>query len=372
VETHQPFTIGNGLGNARAERGIIDEVAFYPTNLSAGDISNHYNDGVTGAAGVYVSDVTNDNPLIYLRMDSSAYILPALTAWPILLNYGQTNNVALNSGVYSPGTVPGAVAGASYSNFPAGAMAGNVALLSGVSSYADAGYSPVYNPTGGTAFTISAFFRGNPTDTNRVQSIAGHGTNSWELGLTAGGSLVFNSGANSAAVVATGSGSGDLVSTTNGFDDGNWHHVMAVHQGTTNVLYVDGVANNTNILAVANNTGNTLDVMIGSDPSYTNNPAGWGRQFDGQICEVAFFTNALTAAQVQSLYTSANALPASALILNAQNGSSGQLVLNWNAGVLQTSTDPAGPYADVTNATSPLTLNATNAQEFYRIREAVQ
>ena len=51
------------------------------------------------------------------------------------------------------------------------------------------------------------------------------------------------------------------------------------HNGTTNTLYVaDGVANNTNIVG-ANNIGNALDVMIGSDPCYTNNPVGWGRQF---------------------------------------------------------------------------------------------
>lgn len=301
-DIHMPFTVGTGLGNARAFHGLIDEVAVYAMNLGSADIAQHYSDGTGGGAGAYYYDVTNDNPLIYLRMDSASYAVPA-GSWPVLNNYGLTNGVALNNGVYTPGVFPGAVSGPSYYHYPMNLGSLQVAQLSGVSSFANAGDSPAYNPTGTSPFTVSALFRGNPTDTNRVQSIVGHGTNSWELGLTVNGNLVFNSGTNSAAVVATGSAVGDLVSTTNGYDDGNWHQVMAVHNGTTNVLYVDGVANNTNILGAANNAGNLLNLMIGSDPCYTNTPIGLGRQFAGQVCEVAFFTNALTAGQIQNLYT---------------------------------------------------------------------
>jgi prepilin-type processing-associated H-X9-DG protein len=300
-DAHEPFAVGTGLGFQRAFSGLVDEVAVY-TNVIT-DISQHYNDGISGGSGAYYQDVINDNPAIYLRMDSSAYSAPA-GPWPTLLNYGQTNGVAVANGVYAPGTLPGLVAGTAYNNFPADLSSPNVAPLSGVSSFADAGSAAVYNPAGATPFTVAALFRGNPTDTNRVQSIVGHGTNSWELGVIVGGSLVFNAGTNSTAVVATGTGAGDLVSTTNIYDDGNWHWVVATHNNTTNVLYVDGVANNTNVLAAANSVGNSLDVMIGSDPSYTNTPIGLGRQFAGQVCEVAFFTNALTIAQVQTLYSS--------------------------------------------------------------------
>jgi prepilin-type processing-associated H-X9-DG protein len=301
-----PFVVGTGLGYARAFNGLVDEVAVY-TNVIT-DISQHYSDGLYGGSGAYFSDVTNDKPVIYLRMDSMPYTAPDISTWPALVNDGQTNGVALGNGVYTPGTVPGLVAGAAYAGFPLGVSGANVALLSGVSSFADAGYAPAYNPTGTTPFTVSAFFRGNPTDTNRVQSIVGHGTNSWELGLTTAGKLVFNSGTNSAAVVATGSGAGDLVGT--GFlNDAAWHHVVAVHNNTTNVLYVDGVPNATNVVA-ANNVGNSYDVMIGSDPCYTNTPIGFGRQFAGQICDAAFFTNALSATDVQNLYNQAAVLPA--------------------------------------------------------------
>jgi O-glycosyl hydrolase len=365
-DNHVPFTVGTGLGNTRAFHGLIDEVAVYTNVLS--DVNAHYTAGISGGPGAYFAAVTNDDPVIYLRMDSPAYSAPAVGSWPVLLNYGQTNGVVVNSGVYSPGTMPGVVNGPAYDGFPLALTGTNVAQLNGVSSFADAGNAPVFNPTGATPFSISAIFRGNPTDTNRVQSIVGHGTNSWELSMAVNGLVVFNSGTNSPAVVATGSGAGDLVSTGTNYDDGNWHQVVAVHNDTTNVLYLDGVANRTNVLAAANNTGNLRDVMIGADPSYTNNPSGLGRQFAGQVCEVAYFTNALTFAQVQTMYNAGVFfLPPAGLSITNLGGS--QLQLDWNYGTLQSATNVAGPYSDMTNAVQPYTVPATNAQEFYRIRE---
>lgn len=296
-DNRTPFTLADGLGYARSWHGLEAEVAVYTNVIS--DIATHYYDATNtaGTPGQYVQDVLNDNPVLFLRLNSSPYTPPDVSTWPTVTNYG---SVAVN-GLYTPGTLPGAVGGPAYSGYPLGLISTNVAHLSGVSSFADVGYADSYNPTGpSTNFTVTAFFRGNPIDTNRVQSIVGHGTNSWELGLTSLGRLVFNSGTNSTAVVATGSGAGDLVSTTYA-NDGKWHQVVAVHNWTTNVLYVDGMANNTNVVS-ANNIGNSYDVIIGSDPCYTNNPVGLGRQFAGQICDVAFFTNALTVGQVQTLY----------------------------------------------------------------------
>jgi O-glycosyl hydrolase len=43
--------------------------------------------------------------------------------------------------------------------------------------------------------------------------------------------------------------------------------------------------------------------------------------------------------------------------------------LNWNYGVLQSSTNVAGPYSDVSNAAPPCTILTTNVHQFYRIKE---
>ncbi len=352
-DSHDPLTIGNGLGNQRGFNGMISEVAIY-TNVIT-DMGTHYSDATNALASAsqYFNDVIADNPILYLRMNSSPYTAPASSTWPVLVNDGQTNGTAVGNGVYNPGTVPGALVGTAYGSYPFGLISSNVTPLSGISSFADAGSAAVYNPTGTEPFTVSAIFRGNPTDTNRAQMIVGHGTNSWELGMAQTGGIVFNSGTNSTSVVATGAGAGDLVSTTTGCDDGNWHWVVAVHNGTTNVLYVDGLANNTNVVG-ANNAGNSLDAMIGSDPSYTNIPMAWGNiaeplalgaQFAGQICEVAFFTNALTGAQIQLLAANAGfafapyfiqpplssetEVVGSALVIPASIGGTGPLSYQW-------------------------------------------
>ena len=128
------------------------------------------------------------------------------------------------------------------------------------------------------------------------------------MGITSGGKIVFNSGTNNAATVATGSAAGDLVSPGI-YNDGFWHQVVATHNGTANVLYVDGapVAANT---SSANIPGSAADVLIGADPSFTNNPTqGEGRQFAGGICEVAFFATALTSGQIQALYNASDLEP---------------------------------------------------------------
>jgi hypothetical protein len=90
--------------------------------------------------------------------------------------------------------------------------------------------------------------------------------------------------------------------------------VAAVNQGDVVSIYVDGkldtngTPNGVTTLSVI--SGNTSDVIIGSDPVYTNNPTGVGREFAGQICEVALFTNALTAGQIGTLYvTTGSSVP---------------------------------------------------------------
>lgn len=308
-----PLTIGGSRGNSRTCTGTISEFAVYTNVLQQGDIQAHYSDGINVGAGQYFNDVVASNPAIYLRMNAPAYSAPAVANWAKINNLGTTNGTAVGPGIYSPGTVPGAMGGPfNFSGQSFGGVTNNSALLSGISSLADVGNAPVYNPTGGTPFSVSAIFKGYPCD-NRVQSIAGHGTNSWELTINTNGFAVFNSGTNSPAAVATGAMPGDLRSTSV-LNDGNWHFVVATHNGTTNMLFVDGQLNNLTTTATTNVLGNSRDMLIGSDPNYTNNGntgnfAGVGWQFAGQICEVAFFTNALTAGQVQMLYSDCQVAP---------------------------------------------------------------
>ncbi|HEY1789874.1 MAG TPA: LamG-like jellyroll fold domain-containing protein [Verrucomicrobiae bacterium] len=319
-----PFEVGNGRGDTRAlSQRAIDDVAVYTNALSAVTILNHYQTGINPSpATPYFNLVQGaavpNNPTIYLRMDSPTYTvnsIPPASAWPTLYNYGSV----IGNGVYNPGTLPGALHGPSTGYLGETNQGANVPLLSGVGSFADAGYNAAWDPssqngTGSNAFSVICMFRGNPAD-NRYQCIVGHGNSSWRIAL----------GANAAGGGAAGSvqfAYGSQASSTVNYNDGNWHQVVGVYQpAAPNTaasglvqLYVDGqlnaVATGVSSNGVAGNPN--FDVLLGAAPDYTNQdvesvgtPYALGRQFAGQLCDVALFTNALTAAQVQSLYLSA-------------------------------------------------------------------
>ena len=300
-----PITIGGGRGGTRAVAGYIDEFAVYTNIIS--DINAHYLAGTAGEPGQYFTEVRNDNPVIYLRMDAPNYVAPTTNFWPVLFNYGSAGA----NGLYTPGTAPGILQGPTTNASGASltGLSGNVAMLSGISSFADAGYAQAFNPSGSNAdFSVTAWFRGNPCD-NRIQAIAGHGTNSWELSVTTNGCIVFNAGNGNHASGGTGQAPGDI-RTTGIYNNGNWHQVVAVNQANVISIYVDGKLDTngtpTGITPTSVIPGNTDDVMIGSDPIYTNYPvAGAGANFAGQICDVAFLTNALNAGEVNALYAAA-------------------------------------------------------------------
>lgn len=381
-----PLCIGGTRGGTRSAIVTVDEFAVYTNALSSSVITTHYNDGISGAAGAYFHDVTNNGAVIYLRMDAPSYTPPQLGSWPELINYG----TAGNAGVYTPGTAPGAVtAGPALNGTNYVGLSGstNVAALSGVSSFADAGYASAYNPTGSNAnFTVAAMFRGNPCD-NRVQAIVSHGNNSWQLNVNTTGNIVFNAGNGNTSTSGTGQNPGDVTST-GVYNDGNWHQVVAVNSTNRVSLYVDGVLDTSTTPSgiTPTNTipGNFGDVMIGADPSNTNNPVGVGRQFAGQVCEVAFFNQAMTAAQVQHLYSLAlagntvviNPNPTNILFAVTNN----QLSLSWPADHIgwqlqaQTNNLSVGISNDWVNVSGSTTtnvvlvpVNITNGSVFYRL-----
>ena len=88
----------------------------------------------------------------------------------------------------------------------------------------------------------------------------------------------------------------DIVGTTN-INDGNWHHVMAINDGTNLKLYVDGALDNSNTNGHAiNTTFATPDVNIGRR-TYSGNE----NYFDGKIDEVAIWGNDQSA-NVSTIY----------------------------------------------------------------------
>ena len=94
---------------------------------------------------------------------------------------------------------------------------------------------------------------------------------------------------------------GPDVVDNNTINDGNWHILIGVYDGTKQYLYVDGALQGT----PQNSTpaGNTGDVRIGGASDYGN------RMFNGNIAQVAILTNALSAAQIQGVYNALETPP---------------------------------------------------------------
>jgi hypothetical protein len=303
IDVSDPICVGQGLwgntGPQRAFPGIIDEVAIYTNALSLNDVQNHYTAGTSASPNpTYDQAVQANHPTVYLRMNAPAYAAPPISSWPVVTNYGK---VAAN-GVYTPGSIPGLIPGPSAGGIPVANLTGPNAMPgNGMSSFADVGQNAAFNPTT-NAFSYSAWFKGNPGDIRSFQTIVGHSDNSFRAALNSNGKLQVHGAGVSAS---------DITSSQV-YNDGNWHQFVLTFTGTnssillpgTNTLYVDGVQVGTSVSV--GNPGTNLSLLIGSDPQYTNNPAGPGRTFAGSVCEVAFWNNlALSSNQVISLWNAA-------------------------------------------------------------------
>jgi hypothetical protein len=159
---------------------------------------------------------------------------------------------------------------------------------------------------------------------------------------------------------------------------GQWYHLVGVWDGANGAahLYINGVDNvdSTNIAAgvglLAPTTTSTAlpgEALVNlgartSSQSVTN----YDFQFKGLIDDVAIYNYALGSNSVATHYQAGSVLPPETVFITHPGG--GQIQLNWSLGTLQGATNIAGPYLNVSNAASPYTVPATNAQQYYRVR----
>ena len=309
-----PLMIGNGNDVSASSgmspyAGALDEVAIYPSVLSQGQIQAHY--AAVSTTG-YKDTVLQDSPMIYYRLDDGQTNVNAgypSASFPVANNYGVVGAAA--NGVYQPGTVPG-VAGPQFAGFGPNSRA---VALNGFFGAVDVGGGNLpaeLNPTNTAPLTVVSWFQGGPADSPaRFQEIVGHGNNSYRLamGQTAGENR-FNPGPGPEIQFIS---ADDL--RTNGWalNDGKWHMVAGVSDGTNAYLYLDGMlARSSNTVSGINIVGSTTDLLLGGDSQFTAASASSAntiRTFDGQIAHVAFWTNALSSANIQQLYGAAGVPP---------------------------------------------------------------
>ena len=320
VDPTSPLIIGAGPAEptsyGNAFNGGLAEVAIYNQALSSTKIANHYSAAATGVAS-YTNAVLADSPTIYLRMNDGQGQTGAgypSALFPVATNYGTLGATA--NGVYQQGTTPG-VAGPPFVGFGSNSKSVAINGWFGAVDIGNSNLPSALNPTGAVPMSVVAWYQTGPADSPaRFQEILGHSDSSYRLSLgatTPVGENHFNAGPGPEVQFTT---AAQVI--TNGFalNDGNWHMVAGISDGTNEYLYLDGALALTNSNPTGINiVGTADDLLLGGDPEYTYpvwyNPGSFSpvRNLDGNIAQVSFFTNALSATQIQNLFNASGMTP---------------------------------------------------------------
>ena len=225
-------------------------------------------------AATYSSTVLSDNPVAYYRLEELAGAATAMDssasgAYPATYNY---------NGIYPQLGQPGI-------------DTNSIAMLAAQASSVTAGYYADLNPQGPFSFEVWARPTSAPSGGDYRCPIGNFG--GWGTGGGYGsGWYVYqtpNPGSGFVFIMApTG------VWITSGYSLFNWYHLVGTYDGTNATLYVNGVSMGTQAATgFLANPANALGIGNRGD-GY----GGW----DGNLDEVAIYTNALSAQRVLAHY----------------------------------------------------------------------
>jgi len=233
----------------------------------------------TNEAGNYLVTVAN----AYGSTNSANAVLtviPAPSCDPApsgLVNWWQGQNNANDSVGTNNGSLSGAV------TYAAGEV-GQAFVLNG-SDYVSIPDSPSIDALT-NAITIEAWIKVTQFSSQDWISIVCKGDTSWQL---------RRYGATSTLSFWTDGLSNPELQGSRNINDGKWHHVAGVYNGTTKYLYVDGTLDvsepATGTIAV-----NTQPLLLG------NNAGALQRNFNGLVDEVSLYNRALSASEIQAIY----------------------------------------------------------------------
>jgi hypothetical protein len=310
-----PLRLGATTLPDRTYDGWVEQVAFYAKALSPAAIAAHYSAATTNKSG-YKAQILAANPVGYWTLEGSAYTVPALDTLPQALNLGTL--APEGNGYYQPGSAPGAP------GVPDPGMgAGNYACrFNGTGAIDVPGL--FLNQTG--PLTLLAWVKANPANGSvQTQTVISKGATSYRLFMDAYGYPHFADGAQPG---------GDVVGG-NRVNDGQWHQWAGVYDGVqSESLYIDAQLVGSTAGATTPVAGNGDDLWLGGDPD-----PGAFRLLNGVIDEVALFTNALSAAQIQQVFTAAtsSSAPVRFVIVvppqfvTTSHTRAGELILTWSS-----------------------------------------
>ena len=284
------MTFGARSDGAFACSGSVDEVAIYTNMLSAGTIADHYSAGTNTAVTDYSATILAANPVGYFRLGEPVWTAPDPGTLPIANNGGYLATSA--QGTYQPGMATG-VAGPGY-----GGLGGaTVGAFNGLGGYVNIGMNVPDLSGDINRLTVMTWVKFGTFNMN-WQAIVGCGDRHWLLqrynnadviGFRFDGTDLWNIGGRSV-------------------NDGQWHHIAATYDGSFQKIYIDGTLEVSGTKTGTSPAETTYPTVIGNNGQWygTSND----RTFNGNISEVAVFTNALTAADIWSVYSASWTAPA--------------------------------------------------------------
>jgi hypothetical protein len=313
-----------GLAGSRGYDGYLDEVAIYTNILSSSTIAAHYFAATTNAAG-YDAQILASNPVGYWNFDEPAVTPPNPSTFPIAVNSGLEGSASNGTNSW------GDLAGQSGPPYPGmGGAANKACFFDGDNGYIGLLDDPGMHFTNGSGLITMMAWVKPMGSINYYRNIIGHG---WDANYIetflrisqgdngAGGSAGINY--YQAGVSADGTPAGYDANVAQypipPGDVGNWVFVAATYDGSAWNLYRNG-----QLVATTPSAQGAVDVTnrwsIGARtaPSPTDGSAFYGPDatfqseglfFNGYIDEPAIFSNALTAANIFSIYTNAQVTP---------------------------------------------------------------
>ncbi|HEX3720343.1 MAG TPA: LamG-like jellyroll fold domain-containing protein [Verrucomicrobiae bacterium] len=337
----EPYTYTWYYNGSQAISGATGSTLTIPDLQAANDGS--YTVVIHNAYGSVTSTPTVLTVVAPTAYQENLLALDPVGYWPLNETTGTTayDLAGGYNGTYFGNVVLGQVTGPPN----AGASANNYgAAFDGATAYVDIPGAP-FNIT--NAVTAMAWVQLNAY--TGFDGVFGHGDPSWRISVNPSGEPGANDG---------NLGSADATSSTS-IVDGLWHLVAYTYTGDTSeanngTLYVDGaiVAHDT---ITATPPGTNLDVWIAGAPDYPT-----ARLLPGYVADAAVFDYALSAGDIQALYSGQTILGIT------QSGKN--IVLTWSAGELLQAPTLLGPWTTNTTAVSPYTVATTSKAEFYKIQ----
>ncbi|MGV9995035.1 LamG-like jellyroll fold domain-containing protein [Streptomyces sp. NPDC003374] len=229
---------------------------------------------VASAADAYAAAVRGDGAALYWRYDEASGA------------YAADSSGAEDSGVHWNAPAQGGTDAAAHSGSAVGYTGAQKEW-----TYSDKAHSAP------SSFSLELWFKTTATNGGKLVGFGNKvqlPSNRYDkhVYMTNNGRLVFG-------VYA---GSVRTVTTSQSYNDGKWHHVVATEGGDGMKLYVDGGLRASNLLVTGNESG-TGYWRVGGDTlssSWTNAPSS--PYFTGLIDEVAVYNKALTSSKVLTHY----------------------------------------------------------------------